>query len=251
MTLGEWTWHRALKKAAYYTGMNRLDAPDWSRIDLILLDMDGTFLDLSYDNRFWNEVVPAHYARVHGMDLVAVRERLTPWFAAERGQLAWYRLDHWSTRLQFDVIELKRQTTGDIRPLPGAKRALQRLSQDVRPMWIATNAHPATLALKMEATGLIHHFDRAVTSHALGAAKESVRFWEALQAEHRIDPARTLFVDDNPSVVDAARAFGIDESWLITRPSSEAPPAESAAVRQTESLAALVETLPAPRAQPA
>ena len=35
---------------------------DWDRIDTVLLDMDGTLLDLHYDNTLWNELLPARYS---------------------------------------------------------------------------------------------------------------------------------------------------------------------------------------------
>ncbi len=31
---------------------------DWRSFDTILLDMDGTILDLAYDNYYWRELVP-------------------------------------------------------------------------------------------------------------------------------------------------------------------------------------------------
>ena len=35
-------------------------APDWSHIDTVCLDMDGTVLDLHFDNFFWLEDLPRH-----------------------------------------------------------------------------------------------------------------------------------------------------------------------------------------------
>ena len=35
---------------------------DWSRVSTLLLDMDGTLLDLHFDNHFWLEHVPRRYA---------------------------------------------------------------------------------------------------------------------------------------------------------------------------------------------
>ena len=31
-----------------------VEAVDWSQLDTILLDMDGTLLDLEFDNHFWH-----------------------------------------------------------------------------------------------------------------------------------------------------------------------------------------------------
>ena len=38
---------------------------DWSCIDTVLLDMDGTLLDLHFDNFFWSEHLPRTYALRH------------------------------------------------------------------------------------------------------------------------------------------------------------------------------------------
>ena len=39
----------------------------WSDIDTVLLDMDGTLLDLHFDNHFWLEHLPQRYAELHGV----------------------------------------------------------------------------------------------------------------------------------------------------------------------------------------
>ncbi|MFP6776146.1 MAG: HAD family hydrolase, partial [PS1 clade bacterium] len=36
---------------------------DWQKIDTILLDLDGTLLDLNYDLHFWLEYVPLIYSK--------------------------------------------------------------------------------------------------------------------------------------------------------------------------------------------
>ena len=38
---------------------------NWHAIDAVLFDMDGTLLDLHYDNYFWNCHLPQHYAALH------------------------------------------------------------------------------------------------------------------------------------------------------------------------------------------
>ncbi|MCR3805809.1 haloacid dehalogenase, partial [Pseudomonas aeruginosa] len=39
----------------------------WSAIDTVLLDMDGTLLDLHFDNHFWLEHLPQRYAERNGL----------------------------------------------------------------------------------------------------------------------------------------------------------------------------------------
>ena len=49
---------------------------DWSKIDTVLLDMDGTLLDLHYDDYFWLEYMPVEYARVNNIPLEDARAQL-------------------------------------------------------------------------------------------------------------------------------------------------------------------------------
>ena len=41
---------------------------DWNAIDTVLFDMDGTLLDLYYDNYFWHEYLPERWGAHNGMD---------------------------------------------------------------------------------------------------------------------------------------------------------------------------------------
>ena len=43
-----------------------MSLPDWQEIDTVLLDMDGTLLDLHFDNYFWMQHMPMAYARFTG-----------------------------------------------------------------------------------------------------------------------------------------------------------------------------------------
>ena len=57
-------------------GCRRPAAPlPWDAIDTVLLDMDGTLLDLRFDNWFWQEHVPAVWAAAHGLVARAPRSR--------------------------------------------------------------------------------------------------------------------------------------------------------------------------------
>ena len=88
---------------------------------------------------------------------------------------------------------------------------------------LVTNSHQATLDLKDEVTGLSAYFDGIYTSHAFGYAKEQQEFWIALQEESDFDPATTMFIDDNPTVLRSAATFGVEKLVAITRPDTSEP----------------------------
>jgi putative hydrolase of the HAD superfamily len=193
----------------------------WDRVDAVLLDMDGTILDLAFDIYFWRQAVPARYAQRHGLDIAAARQWLEPHFAALEGTLAWYCLDRWSALTALDLAALKHEVRHRIRPLPGSVAFLRAARASGRPLWLVTNAHRDSWQLKLEHTGLAHHFDRVVCSHDFGAPKEDAAFWAAFVATHPFDPARVMFADDNLPVLRAARAFGIGQLVAISRPESD------------------------------
>lgn len=197
-------------------------AVDWSRIDLVMLDMDGTVLDLAYDNYFWRTMVFERYAAFHGLSREEADARLLPEFVATQHTLPWYCTDHWSRVTGLDLVALKNEIRERIRPLPGAVAFLDAVRASGRSLWLATNAHPNAWQLKISQTGLRHHFDRIVSSHDFGAPKEHPDFWEAMQAAHPFDPARTLFVDDSKPVLDAARGYGIAHVVGIRHPDRSA-----------------------------
>src|ERR1700761_1926672 len=88
--------------------MNRPDLPDWSAIDTVLLDLDGTLLDLAFDTRFWRHTIPAAWAQSRGLSVAEARAQLTPRFLAREGTLDWYSVAYWSRELELDVAALKR-----------------------------------------------------------------------------------------------------------------------------------------------
>lgn len=197
---------------------------NWRNVDTVLLDMDGTLLDLHFDNFFWGELIPAEYARAHGLDDAAGRAWFQELCRQRSGTLAWYCLDHWTQALGIDLVTLKRRHLHRVAWLPGACHFLDRLAAHGMPRVLATNAHGTTLALKLAQTGLADRVDAVHSSHDYGAAKEQAAFWEAFRDALAFDPVRTVLIDDNLHVLRAARAFGIAQTVLITRPDSTRDP---------------------------
>jgi putative hydrolase of the HAD superfamily len=196
--------------------------PDWQRIDVVLLDMDGTLLDLRFDNYFWQVLVPQRFAMLHSLSEDMALAALKPRFAAKQGTLDWYCTDYWSRELGMDIAALKHEIREQVSFLPGAEKFLHELGRRRLRRILVTNAHQDSLGVKARQTGLFSHFDGVVSSHEYGAPKEHPAFWTRLQAEMRFDSARCLFVDDSLPVLRAARRHGIGQIFAISRPDSAA-----------------------------
>lgn len=193
---------------------------DWGRIDTVLLDMDGTLLDLYFDNFFWRTHLPRRYAETKGLPEEEALAWLQKRFAEEHGKLNWYCLDFWQQELGLDIVALKREVSHLIAMRPHSAAFLDALAAAGKSIWLVTNAHMDSVDLKRAHTPLDRWLDRIISSHQLGAAKESPAFWSALQALHPFDVERTLFVDDTLSVLGAARAYGIRHLLCISHPDS-------------------------------
>jgi GMP/IMP 5'-nucleotidase len=197
-----------------------LTAAHWAAIDTVLLDLDGTLLDLAFDNHFWRQCVPAAWARARAMSLDAARALLAPRFRACEGTLDWYCVDYWSRELQLDIAALKQAEAHRIGWLPGARDFLSRVRLLGKRLVLLTNAHPTTLAIKDARTQVISCFDAAFSSHPFGAPKENGLFWRELSRVEGFDGTRSLFVDDSLPVLRAARTAGIGTLYAVRRPDS-------------------------------
>ncbi|HMM46664.1 MAG TPA: GMP/IMP nucleotidase [Thiobacillaceae bacterium] len=196
---------------------------EWTRIDTVFLDMDGTLLDLHFDNHFWLEHLPRRYAERHGLAHDLAQARLADHYARHSGTLAWYCLDFWGRELALDIVELKEEVAHLIAVRPDVPAFLQALQGSGRRLVIVTNAHPRSLALKMRETGIDVYFDALVSSHRVGLPKEHPDFWKGLQAIEPFDRARTLFADDSLPVLRSAQAYGIGQLLAIRNPDSRQP----------------------------
>jgi HAD superfamily hydrolase (TIGR01509 family) len=192
--------------------------PPWETIDTVLLDMDGTLLDLRFDNYFWMEFLPERYADRHGLTPEQARAVLGSMLLAKQGTLDWYCTDFWTRELSLDIAELKREIREHVRFLPGAEAFLRALREKNVRVALVTNAHRDSLKVKATQTGLLDYFDVVFSSHSFGVPKEHPEFWRQLQAQLHFDPARTLFVDDSVAVLAAAQRHGIAHVFAITRP---------------------------------
>lgn len=193
----------------------------WNQIDAVLLDMDGTLLDLNFDNHFWSEFVPLRYAQQNGLTPEESKKRLAPRFRAMEGRIEWYCLDYWSAALELNIAGLKAELAGLIAVLPHVTEFLEAARQSGKRLALVTNAHPDSLGLKLDKTCLHEFLDAVVSSHQFGVPKEDPAFWTHLHAVEPFDPARTLLIDDSLPVLRAAQVHGIRHLCAIRKPDSK------------------------------
>jgi HAD superfamily hydrolase (TIGR01509 family) len=201
---------------------------DWKKIQYVLLDMDGTLLDLHFDNHFWQELVPRRYAAGRGLDVVTAKRLLEPVFRRNEGSLNWYCLDFWTRELHIDIALLKQDIAHLIAIHPHVIEFLTALRVAAKRSILVTNAHPKSLALKLERTRLGEHLDAIVSAHAIGHPKEEAAFWAQLQRRQPFIPEKSLLIDDNLTVLRAARDYGIRHLLAVHRPDTRRPPRETA-----------------------
>jgi HAD superfamily hydrolase (TIGR01509 family) len=215
----------------------------WRDIDTVLLDMDGTLLDLHFDNHFWLEHLPKRYAEVHGVSLAMAQLELMPLFEKNAGTLNWYCTDFWSTELNLPVKDLKVEIAHLIALRPDAETFLAALKQAGKRVIMITNAHRDSLSLKMERLELAPYFERLISSHDYGYPKENPQFWDALQEDITFDPARSLFIDDTLPILRSAGRYGIGHLLAVREPDSRKGPKDTEEFEAVEDYRALIQGL--------
>jgi len=196
---------------------------DWNQVETVFFDMDGTLLDLHFDNFFWLQHLPVRLSELNNISLDMAQEQLRQMFEAHQGTLKWYCLDFWSKELKLDIAELKEEVSSKICYRPHVEPLLSQLCDSNIELAIVTNAHRGSVEIKLENTTLARYFDEIISSHDIGVEKESLDFWTKLHKSRAFNPAKTVFFDDNEDVLRAAQEFGISTLFSIEKPDSQKP----------------------------
>ncbi|ODS24057.1 haloacid dehalogenase [Candidatus Endobugula sertula] len=190
---------------------------NWNKIDTVMLDMDGTLLDLHYDTYFWTNHLPQRYAELKQIPETEARHRLNTHIRSLKGTLNWYCLDYWATELDINILTLKRE----IKERPYTKEFLQFLQVQKKQVVLVTNAHPVGLNIKLGETCIGDYLDHIISSHQFSEPKEAQAFWHHLRNHFPFNSQRTLFIDDNLTILESAKAYGIAYILGIHQPDSQ------------------------------
>ncbi len=195
----------------------------WDSIDTVLLDMDGTLLDKHFDDYFWEQYVPEHYSLMHNLSIEEARAKLLECYRRVENTLDWTDLNYWSRQLGLDIPELKIMVNHLIDIHPYVPDFLNFCRRSGKKIFLVTNAHPKTLAIKLAKTEIGHLFDRLICAEEVGLAKEDTRFWEGLEKILSFEKSRTLLADDTEKVLLSAEQYGMGLLIFVARPSSRKP----------------------------
>lgn len=194
---------------------------NWTDIDTVLLDMDGTLLDLHFDNFFWLNHLPKRYSEIHSISISSANEYIKQLTSQVKGTLNWYSTEYWSEKLNINIYQLKKEISSLIKVRPFVLEFLQELKSAEKKRILITNAHPESLKLKIKNTSIDKELDAIFTSHEFNHPKESQEFWSVLAKRIKFDPQRTLFIDDSPAILMAAEHFGIRYILGVNKPDTK------------------------------
>lgn len=196
-------------------------------IKFILLDMDGTLLDLYFDDYFWAHLVPEKYAEKHDMSFGAAKEYLYKTYKSHERTLNWCDIDFWSKELHLDIPALKEQIRHLIEVHPHVIDFLKMMREQNKKIFLLTNAHSKTVKIKFKKTEIGKYFDSVLCSFDVGYPKEYVEFWHKAAEKLGFDKEHSLFIDDTEDVLRTAREYGIKHLLFKATANSKTAPKES------------------------
>lgn len=196
---------------------------DFQHIDTVLLDMDGTLLDLHFDNQFWLHLLPQKFAQKHQLNHNEAMDRLMDLYQQAKGTLNWYCLDYWQDTLDLPILELKQELVHLIQIREDVPPFLKALKQANKHLVLLTNAHPNSLQLKLEQVPLAQYLDDMLSTHQFGYPKEAPQLWQAVGQHLGYQPERCLFIDDNEPLLAIAKQCGIGYVLGVANPDSKKP----------------------------
>ncbi len=183
---------------------------------VILSDLDGVILDLTYDKKFWELWLPEQVTRQTNKSIEEAKAEIMTEIDIQRGTLNFYDLNYWDDLLNVDCMQIFQEKEERCSYLAGSYEALQRLSTLKNPKYILTNGDPRIQEYKAETQNFLEFFDSIFYSMHVGYPKESKEFWALARHNLNLEFEDAIFIDDDLKVATAAAKAGIKQVAWIT-----------------------------------
>lgn len=198
---------------------------DWSFIDTVLLDMDGTLIDQHHEDVFWEKMVPQAYAKRYRMSLNEAKKIVFEKYKkkSERS-LVWGDIGAWGKDLGLPLRRMRYKIKPFIKLHPHTVRFLRFLRKQKKKVYLVTAADPKDIDIEITHTKIGKYFDGVYTTLDMRITKHYHLFWRRLQRKIHFDKDRTLLAEDNKHILRVARSFGIKYLVFKSKSSSRKPP---------------------------
>lgn len=137
------------------------------------------------------------------------------------GTMPWYKLSYWEEIFKVDLIKPAIKNSSYISFLPGAENTLKKLRQLNAEIILLTNCDSRLLSVKSNAVPFLKYADEVQSSTDLGFIKEDKDYWSVIFNKFSVDSSRSIFLDDNKSIVKMARNCGIKSAYHVLEPTSD------------------------------
>jgi len=188
-------------------------------LQIISFDLDGTLVDRSYVDFFWNELIPLKYAEIHDVDIeTAKRLVLRAYDDIGSNDIRWYQVSFWAKEFKLNNIdELVDEAVRRAYIYPEVYELLSRLFRKYT-LIISTNADMIFVLKLLRVKGLLRYFKRifSCVTHMKLIRKED-KFYRWICSELNVDPCEILHIGDDPIYdYQVPRNVGIN-AYLIDR----------------------------------
>lgn len=194
-----------------------------SNIKTIIFDLGGVIMDLSLDHTFQS------FAELSGRDKAHVKERFhnSGFEDYERGLIsdeAFRAFVRETLAIQASDAQLDESWNAMLRGISKAKLDLLLNLKNKYSVFLLSNTNnihlnfvnSAVLPRTGGTNNLDHYFHRAYYSHIMKMRKPDAEIYEQVLKESRLDPAQTLFLDDNADNIAGAKSVGIQTVQVIS-----------------------------------
>ena len=165
--------------------------------------------------------MPAEVAKAKNVSFHDAKAEVVSMGRVLEGTLPWYELSHWEQFFNIDLIKPALEHTSLINFLPGAEKTLEILSKKDINVILLTNCDSRLLNVKSDSVPFLQYVDVCQSSTELGFIKEEKDYWDLVFKKFKIDPAASIFLDDNKSIVRMAKKCGIESAYHVLEPTSD------------------------------